>query len=458
MPSIHESYWNRCTAVPGLLLNTLFSCLLFYAAATSQRYTGAVYTYVVSNRASTQLVVQVLSHILGALLVLTLTTTFNLTTRTRLGQKGVSLHRLNWWNQVCNQRLNFSLPWAFSLLLLLFYGRNLHPILAHVLTAQGIGLAPSALWAGAISPLTTSATQQSSISIPAYPSDPDGLYWNKSQPSLSRYQAEIATSPGNFSFYPAFSLGARILNTASAASTSRHSVMQNHAKYDNTRYSFSGRSYGVGSSVGLVGDVLNIPNLAQYDYTEAGHKAVVHCSTNKTSEFRIHYIYSTGVPGIPVSYIAIGPLPNSEAGYNEVDLGALNIAYSAVPAEVPLFGFYSSIEMVGMAAVSAYGRNIFSIASFGSGAGFDQQGNFTKYWFLDKMQCEVTFTPRSFRVDVDTGQRLIKVTDVDEANTTGLEILGRAATLEAGELSHIFSTMYTSTVGDGMLRNFPMMM
>lgn len=274
---------------------------------------------------------------------------------------------------------------------------------------------------------------------------------------MSEYQAATANSSGLFSFYPAFPLGARILDTASAATAIQEGVTQNHSKYDNTRYSFSGRSYGVGSSVGLVGDVLTIPNLAQYSYIEAGYKADVSCITNETSQFRIRYIFSTGVEGIPISYLAIGPLPNSKYDPNTFDHGAINISFSATPEQVPLIGFYSTIEMVAMASVSSSGRNIFSIASFGSGAGYQQEGNFTKYWFLDKMQCEVTFTPRSFHVAVDPTERLINVTDIGEADATVPEILTQAATLEAGYLSQIFSTLLTSTVGDGTFKSLFLM-
>ena len=79
--------------------------------------------------------------------------------------------------------------------------------------------------------------------------------------------------------------------------SSNSSESQTHEKYDNTRHSFSGRSYGVDSSVGLVGDVLAVPNLVQYSYIEDGYKADVTCIINDTSEFRIDYLASTGVEG-----------------------------------------------------------------------------------------------------------------------------------------------------------------
>ncbi len=251
------------------------------------------------------------------------------------------------------------------------------------------------------------------------------------------------------------------MSTASTATSRSKSVNQTHPKYDNTRYSFSGRSYGVGSSVGLVGDVGNVKNLAQYSYIEHGYEPVVYCHKNETSEYRIYYTYSTGVSGEPVIYNALGPLPNSVYGNNTWHHGAVDLSFSATPEQHVVLSFYSIVDMVSIAALSANGRNMIAIASMGEGSYFGDVGNVTRYLFLDKIQCEAFFRPSSFLVDVDVSQRLINVTKLGDANElnfdptvanngSGPGIITQSAIHQVDDISIIFTTMLTSVIGDGM--------
>ncbi len=137
MPSMHESLLSRYVALPGLLLTSAVGIALIYGNATNQSDSGAFFHYVSENRASSQLVVQILSHLFGAIIILTLTTVLNFRTRILLTEKAISLHSVSWWNQLCNQRLNFGLPWPLSLLLVLFYGTIVQAIsYYHKLTIQ----------------------------------------------------------------------------------------------------------------------------------------------------------------------------------------------------------------------------------------------------------------------------------------------------------------------------------
>ena len=95
-----------------------------------------------------------LSHILGALLVLTIVSLVNFNTRLHLVARTVSLDRPTWWNQLCNQHLSFALPGAYVVSLILFSGNfvpyeSIHSRLQY----QGLTLVPAALWTGAITPI-----------------------------------------------------------------------------------------------------------------------------------------------------------------------------------------------------------------------------------------------------------------------------------------------------------------
>jgi len=123
MAPVHESTFTRYLVTPGLLLTSVLASVLVISTARGWTSTGHFHDYVVNHRASTQLVVQVLSALLGSIHALTLTTLVNFRTRILLEQeRAISLHRLSWWQCLCNKRLDFSLPWMFSIILLVFYG------------------------------------------------------------------------------------------------------------------------------------------------------------------------------------------------------------------------------------------------------------------------------------------------------------------------------------------------
>ena len=122
MTAPRENFANRFYALPGLILTFILTIFLGYQSATGRSSSGGLYDYVNTHRASTQIVVQILSHLLGSLLVLTMVSLINFNTRLHLVQRSVSLDRLTWWNLLCNQRLSFALPWAYVVALILFYG------------------------------------------------------------------------------------------------------------------------------------------------------------------------------------------------------------------------------------------------------------------------------------------------------------------------------------------------
>jgi hypothetical protein len=321
----------------------------------------------------------------------------------------------------------------------------------------------------------TTTTQASATTVSKYTADPAQLAWNQTNLFFQFGALNTTTIPnqGSFSFYPAYPWGGVILNTATDIGYN-----QTHAKHDRSRFSYSGRSYGVGSSVGLAGAVLNETNLQYYEYSEVGYDAQVQCIVNSTSAWQIIPEQSLNLQGIPNPYVALGSLPNSDYVEGEnityVRYGSLLFDYSFTkpwkpdptqfswdPEGYPVLGFLSNTEIVALAGLSRNQRNMFGIAAFS--AGRSSQVVASKYAFLNNTQCEVTFTPTVFDIGVDSIGRTINVTrnsslgpedelKFDPSTATygpGLGILAQRAMRQVMTLAMINLSVYTSVIGDG---------
>jgi hypothetical protein len=70
--------------------------------------------------------------------------------------------------------------------------------------------------------------------------------------------------------------GNLLSGAASASATTSNGGQGQHAKLDNTRYTYFGRLYGVGAAVGLSDNAISSHSLApQYSYHEVGYSAQV---------------------------------------------------------------------------------------------------------------------------------------------------------------------------------------
>jgi len=240
-----------------------------------------------------------------------------------------------------------------------------------------------------------------------------------------------------------------------------------HSKYDNTRFSFSGRSFGVGSSVGLTGDVQNISNasMVAYTYYEAGYRSKVSCTINTTSAFYIAPLNDTRYFYVPIDYWAIVNMPNSDLkGYSASWPGPnkLDVPFPVGIPTYALIGFVTESPLMALGAVSGNGKNMLGIASYGS-----ILDTYPKYNFMNQTQCEVTFTPRTFQVNVNTTDLLIQVDDIGEADEllvdpttaalgSGMGRIAQRSLIQIMLLSLINTSLYTSVVGDGTQNSFPL--
>ena len=359
----------------GLLLTTSATSMLLWSDRSSWTNAGQFYQVVTTYRARTQIVVQLLSHALGAIHVYTLCTLINLATRLHLKRQPVTLDHLMFWNALCGVRLEWSLP----------FWRLLPATLIFIL-----GLLPGAQWAGALAPIVTSTLLTPSPSRD-YPSSPKLNVPQYSNASARFWQDLTWLSPmpsirndkGTFTCSPNYDLQDLILNAAASA-TSRDGTAQNHSKIDNSRYSYTGRSYGVGASVGLVDDLLNSSKVLSYSYIETGYRAQVSCIMNTTSNWTISDYAFSDTGFAPNIYIAGGTLPNG------------------VSDDYAACGLVSSDQNVALIGHAFNGQNVFAIAA-GQG-----------YSALNGTQCNVTFSPIAFTIDVDTTQVTIAVTPFDQ--------------------------------------------
>lgn len=233
---------SKFIVVPGLFLTKTISILLLIGTSMNWTISGQFYVLVIRNRASAQIVAQLLSGLLGAVHTYTLCTIINLSTRIELIQHGLSLDHLTFWATLSTATLNWSSLKRYVVVVLVFYG---------------ITVAPAAVWTGAPRPITGSAFKANttlSIAIPLY-SEASTKYWLMQK--WSNASAPMQNAFGTFSYSPTRDIAGLILTNSRSAST-RDVSPQVHSKNDNSGFQYHGRSYGVGTSFGLVSDSMSI--------------------------------------------------------------------------------------------------------------------------------------------------------------------------------------------------------
>jgi len=121
---------------------------------------------------------------------------------------------------------------------------------------------PNILWTGALTPAVESKTAiVERLPIAGYSSSSEWLWSNN---NLLQYYINnctgISSSLGIFTPCPAATLLSGLIGKATQATAN---TIGSHPKHDNSRYSYIGRSYGAGSSVGLTDEHFNktYPNM-----------------------------------------------------------------------------------------------------------------------------------------------------------------------------------------------------
>jgi hypothetical protein len=314
-----------------------------------------------------------------------------------------SLDTLRLWNIMLRQSLDLTLPIHLLAILLIFVG---------------ICIAPSALWAAAVTPISVSAIQSGEIFQPTY-SDMTLLRQNWGNrldlPSIQNTKGTFAYNVGEFF------LGS-LLYSASTATTVDGSIRQ-HAKLDFSRFTYMGRSYGIGSSVGLLDDsILHNPLATQYQFQEEGYSPVVRCIYNASSAF-----FLADNTGLKMIYTAYRYLPNSNEGQE--------------------WASYAGFRMDAMVAigVASSPTSVGRVVGIASGS---------QYSLLNNTQCTIDFQPKLFNVTVDIINHNITVTPLDTlANIEDIEpsgFLTFIANWQFTPMSTDQTSFYSSLIGNSI--------
>lgn len=382
----------------ALIITTVTSFVLLASAVHNWTVSGpgGFYHVIISNRASYQLLVQVLANFLGLIHVTIIAALINYATRLRLSSKATSLDAIRFWHGLCTRNTEWDLPLRFLLPLGLF-------ILVTVV--------PSALWAGAITVVSVSVTKSTVVSTPSYLNATlVHEYTDRSGVSVP----SLRSTKGAFTYNVGQSLIGSLLSSASSATTVDGSLRQ-HAKLDNTRFTYSGRSYGIGASVGLLDDViLGNPLATHYTFQETGYDAHVACIYNSSSNFTI-------IQFLKNNFAIEGYAPNGIR-----------------PEYADYFGYSEGpIVAIGVSSVQTPGR----MMGITAGAAYD---------FLNTTQCLIDFVPTIFNVSVGIIGRNITVTPV---STNGVSDISPSGNLSYTTMRQflLVSTdqtgLYTSLVG-----------
>lgn len=236
----------------------------------------------------------------------------NLTLRAVLAESHIPLTRLRVWASLSRRAPDMSLPWVLLLATGLFWA---------------VGLLPTWLWTGALTPQIVSWRKYGSVSAPRVGngSYPFLLFTNTSQNWINCHWA--VQSNGTFDLCPGRTQSGRIIDSISTASSSSGNA-RNHSKLDNSGYNYINRSYGVGVSAGLE-QFPQLVGLNNYIFSELAYQTTATCTYNLTSNWTLSANQTdyTSAP-IPNLFNAIGRLPNEdwtagvpEPGYGQWSFG-----------------------------------------------------------------------------------------------------------------------------------------
>ena len=380
------------------MFTTTLATTLLAADRFEWRATGVVFR--VANRfpASVAFVVQLLAAFFGVIHVAVISKLINYALRLRITKASVSLDVLRTWVDLSIPRVDWDLPLRF------FF-----PVLFTVF----LSLVPPALWAGSITPLIDSTTTNGMLLLPSYE---DVSLIREYPMEIGKAGPSSRNQKGFFTYSVGQQLIGPLLSSAAGASSNTSKILL-HPKLDNTQFSYRGRSYGVGSSVGLMDMTISQnAQAAGYIYQEEGYMTNVSCIYNNTSNFTLSGPVNEWI------YAASGYLPDSVEG--------------------PEYSNYighdeNAIVAIGVSYSERSPRRYLAIAAGRS------------YAALDRVQCTLDFLPTLFTVSVDLVNRNISVRPaypIPDFNPH--RNLTRTVARQFALLSNDLTTLYLSLLGD----------
>ncbi|KAG6365635.1 hypothetical protein INS49_007246 [Diaporthe citri] len=391
--------WQMVGICVGLFITTVLSVLLLIASCSGWTVPDNIYWFNIAHRASIQLVVQIVSNALALVYSSALCTLINYASRMYWDRNGpVRMDMLRFWRDMCALRMDFDIPVSLMALLVGFIG----------LTSV-----QSALWAGALTPVATTVVRETNVTVPSY----------HNASLIAEYASEVgdADAPpdvrgtkGFFTYKVGVGLTGELLRAAASA-TPTGDEPRKHQKNDNTQFTYIGRSYGVGSSVGLLDDTTPSDTLALgLTYQEVGYDASVSCAYNASTGFVLEKLGS----GYIDAFAARGVLPNSAPGDPEystyVGWGARSVVAIGVGRDAN-----SARHTLGIAAGEAYAH-------------------------LNAAQCDISFAPALFDVTVSLTGRNITVTRAGSTNNNSSDAAAAQPALDwdTGSLRYVLTRQF----------------
>jgi len=438
----------KITHVPGLILNTIISTLILVGLERNWVITGDAYQAITNAPTTTQQAVTFTALILGTIHANAIAQLINQGTRIILARQPTSLHQLKLWDALSTISLDLSVRRFEKLLVIGFY----------LAMSQGL----SFLWSGAIAPVqTTAKDSQLSMTLPQY-TDDSSRYWAQNGFYPGIFNASFVSPKGTFTYLPILDrLGYLIVDGSSATSTD--SQPQVHSKNDNSNYTYIGRSYGVGSSVGLSDESLQNTTVT-YQYTENGYNADVDCTYNASSRMRLLLVQPGKIVPMhwatPYAYLATGSGPNGPAdnctAENVEDCGGFIVEGLRGVQDIVAAGWWASsesgLQFDGIPNPEKYigkTRPVLSKAFTALAAGSGNQN-------LNQVQCSISMIPTPFTVNVDTQNRKISVIPQNNSNVLDIEPTGFIADSASSVLaimSGLDMSFGASLIGSILKRN-----
>lgn len=368
----------------GLFVSNAIAIAL--AITTSRHWIGPFYIahLITQNPTEVGIAVQVISYILGLILVSAIGKK-----RTCLMIKLLTDNSLKVLPSICQRVLSWQVEASSSnhLSLLNALCRNRvewstkHICVGYSIIFVAFNMLPAALWAGAITPAVTNAKQLYDLYVPDY-STPFGIHGS----AFSNSSYTVVEPLGTFTFFPQIELSGLILSNAHDA-ISPSGGFSSHAKLNKTGYSYTTRSFGVASPVGLI-DTFAISALA-YQYREIGLKASTSCMYNESSLFGLESFDLPPEWGWSFQvYNAMGFLPNHASLEVAATSMTDNLAF-ALGA-----GSANSTEY--------HWTHYVALAAYWNASN-------SQYSLLNNVQCQVFFDSYEFLVSINTTSRSISV-------------------------------------------------
>lgn len=426
---------SRC--VPILLM--LPPLLLSIALLLFQNHVilGSWRLHILNNPSAVSALKQVVASIMGTLQAsAVIAILFNFPTRTRLARptESVKLDTLGLVSALSTPRMDWNLPKKNWLLLLMVI------VLGH---------GPAALWASAITPLTIPHTVTGgSILIPSFP-EASKDQWGQDLGQSGKFSLENCLIQRQSSSFitncPIPYHQNALLNAAQEATTADGSP-RNHSKLDTPTWTYQGRSYGVGSSIGFTSSISEFSEdlqLSEYSFEEAGYNASVYCNRISPLDDNLKLTYKSNQASLGIFRLT-GTLPNmTKPAYDPVIAWCDPVCKKSGkgekhcrdqcdhPDRATMFTWAAASNMVGIRATSWYADD------------------------FDHVQCSIDFIPTVFTVTANVTNSSITVIHLDRATTdpdpTG--VLMKHTMLSLEFLSKMSSSLYVSVLGEAFSSN-----